>query len=234
MNPPGGTTIITRNCNECQTEYQAEPRYLNRGQGLFCSNKCSGIYFGRKRVVIHKPNITCSWCGTPFYKKESQQKGSKSGLFFCSREHQGLAFADPAHPVFSGPIPGQRKPTRCPCGVEYSGKRGLCKKCYAQNLIDRWINGDISVTWCGKNKEPHKWVKQYLIDTRGDKCEICGFYEKAPDGRSIIQMDHIDGNYMNNKLNNLQLLCPNHHAMTLNYGSLNKNGGRAHRRKLIR
>lgn len=37
-------------------------------------------------------------------------------------------------------------------------------------------------------------------------------------------MHHIDGNYKNNNLSNLQLLCPNCHSQTDNYcGNANKN-----------
>ena len=34
---------------------------------------------------------------------------------------------------------------------------------------------------------------------------------------------HIDGNCLNNDESNLQVLCPNCHAMTENFGSRNKN-----------
>ena len=111
----------------------------------------------------------------------------------------------------------------------------LCRKCTPSRTAEAqrlWLSGDISASW-NKAREPKTFVKRYLRETRGDKCEICGFEEKAPDGRSIIQMDHVDGDYTNNSLDNLKLLCPNHHAMTPNYGSLNKGRGRKHRRKAM-
>lgn len=37
-----------------------------------------------------------------------------------------------------------------------------------------------------------------------------------------LELDHIDGNNQNNNLNNLQLLCPNCHALTPNYRGKNK------------
>lgn len=100
-----------------------------------------------------------------------------------------------------------------------------------RNKIELWLAGDISVTWTSTTKEPRPWVKKYLIQLRGDACEMCGFNEKNLNGDSIIQMDHIDGNYINNSLINLRLLCPNHHAMTDTYGSRNIGKGRGHRRK---
>ena len=41
-------------------------------------------------------------------------------------------------------------------------------------------------------------------------------------GLSILQIHHIDGDATNNKEQNLQVLCPNHHAMTEHFGSRNK------------
>ena len=55
------------------------------------------------------------------------------------------------------------------------------------------------------------------------KCEECGFegYNKTTNN-TILQIHHIDGDCENNKPENLQVLCPNCHAMTENYMALNK------------
>ena len=220
--------MVTRPCNECQAPYEAEQRYLNRGQGLFCSRRCASDYNGRQKRVVHEPNIECAWCGIKFYRQVSHQN-SKSGLYFCSSDHQNLAYADPNHPVSAGL--SRTKPI-CKCGKLYRGNLGMCRSCYTQYQIEQWLDGNIEITLSqGSNKETKRFVKRYLIETRGDRCEICGFDEKAPDGRSIIQMDHINGDCFDNRPENLQLLCPNHHAMTPTYGSLNRGSGRAHRRK---
>ena len=51
---------------------------------------------------------------------------------------------------------------------------------------------------------------------RGWKCENCGNTEWL--GQKIpLQTHHIDGDSENNELENLQLLCPNCHALTENY-----------------
>ena len=44
-------------------------------------------------------------------------------------------------------------------------------------------------------------------------------------------MHHIDGDYTNNKMENLQLLCPNCYSLISSFGSLSKNSKRFHRSK---
>lgn len=41
-----------------------------------------------------------------------------------------------------------------------------------------------------------------------------------------IQLNHINGDSNNNNLKNVELLCPNCHSLTYNFGSLNNGFGR--------
>ena len=53
-----------------------------------------------------------------------------------------------------------------------------------------------------------------------NKCELCGISEWL--GKPVkLQLHHIDGNHDNNELSNLQILCPNCHSMTDNFGVYN-------------
>ena len=73
--------------------------------------------------------------------------------------------------------------------------------------------------------------KKYLIYKHGNKCMKCGWNEINPTtGLVPIQLEHKDGNSKNHNLNNLELLCPNHHSLTTTYGALNKGNGREKRR----
>ena len=77
-----------------------------------------------------------------------------------------------------------------------------------------------------------KYLKMYLMEIHNNKCEKCGWGEEHPVTHTIpLEVHHIDGDCTNNKLENLQLLCPNCHCLTENFGSLNKNSKRFHRRK---
>ena len=65
-------------------------------------------------------------------------------------------------------------------------------------------------------------IKKHLIAAgyKNDICECCGVSEW--NGKPIsLQLYHIDGNPKNNSLENLQILCPNCHTQTDNYGSKN-------------
>jgi 5-methylcytosine-specific restriction endonuclease McrA len=56
-------------------------------------------------------------------------------------------------------------------------------------------------------------------------CSRCNLAEWL--GNPIpLELDHIDGDHLNNNLNNLRLLCPNCHALTPNYRG--KNIGKAY------
>ena len=48
------------------------------------------------------------------------------------------------------------------------------------------------------------------------KCSICGLFFWQQQHISL-ELDHKDGDHNNNKLSNLQLICPNCHAQTDNY-----------------
>lgn len=98
-------------------------------------------------------------------------------------------------------------------------------KCEIFRLIE---NNEINL----KNKYTEgKWVKKFLIEKYGEKCMECGWNGKNPITNKIpIELEHIDGNSENNKLNNVKLLCPNCHSLTPTYKSLNKGNGR-HSRK---
>lgn len=75
-------------------------------------------------------------------------------------------------------------------------------------------------------------TKKYLIEMNGEKCEMCGWCERnKKTNRVPIQLDHINGNAEDNRIENFRLLCPNCHSLTETYGALNIGFGRKNRRR---
>ncbi len=86
---------ITQTCKECKEIFQAQLREVNRGNGKYCSLKCSRIGVAKTHLArtaeINKPNVECAHCHKMFYKKVSNRNKSKSGLYFCCREHKDIS-----------------------------------------------------------------------------------------------------------------------------------------------
>lgn len=56
-----------------------------------------------------------------------------------------------------------------------------------------------------------------------DKCEQCGWHEKAPGALyTPCELHHKDGDSHNHKRENLSLICPNCHSLTATYRAKNK------------
>lgn len=71
--------------------------------------------------------------------------------------------------------------------------------------------------------------KKYLIETNGHKCQSC-LMNSWLEQPIPLELEHIDGDYKNNLIENLKLLCPNCHALTPTYKGRNRGNGRHYRR----
>ena len=114
------------------------------------------------------------------------------------------------------------------CGCEFNHKKSshnkFCScKCNAEykkkKLIEAWKKGEYK----GSPEHISDTIKNYLLEKHNYKCEICGFegYNTFTKN-SILQIHHKDGDARNNSEENLQLLCPNCHAMTDTYANCGK------------
>lgn len=72
------------------------------------------------------------------------------------------------------------------------------------------------------------WVRRVLREKFGNKCSECGIneYNNKP---ITLEVDHKNGNHLDNTIKNLRLLCPNCHSQTPTYKNRNKGKGRTNR-----
>ena len=75
---------ITKNCLNCQKIFEASLRETKRGNGKYCTQSCASIHT-KSLKPKPKPNCICAFCKAEFYRANSKQLASKSGLCFCSR-----------------------------------------------------------------------------------------------------------------------------------------------------
>jgi Zn finger protein HypA/HybF involved in hydrogenase expression len=58
-------------------------------------------------------------------------------------------------------------------------------------------------------------LKKRLFDAKlkFKQCEECGWNKTTKDGRLPLELDHINGDSKDNRLENLRILCPNCHSL---------------------
>jgi len=122
------------------------------------------------------------------------------------------------------------------CGRKITGRglkycNNVCQKEYEyKSYIERWKQG--LETGLRGEYQISDFIKRYLFETRGKKCELCGWDKVNPLTKNVpVEIHHIDGDYKNNSEENLQILCPNCHSLTNTYKNSNTNNGRKERNK---
>ena len=71
----------------------------------------------------------------------------------------------------------------------------------------------------GSNIQSSK-LKRELIEAglKENKCEICGQLPEWNGKQLVLQLDHINGDHYDNRLENLRIVCPNCHTHTETFG----------------
>lgn len=172
------------------------------------------------------------------WKQWLKSKEKHNYCLYCGKEILGPYRFQKKFCNHSCAAKNRRKPhkTCLECGKPITRKSIFCSAtCYSEHLykkyIEKWLLGletgsQVTGNFC-------TYVKRYLLEINNYTCQTpgcnCNFINPYT-GNSILQIHHIDGDYTNNSFENLQLLCPNCHAMTDNYGSRNKNSTRLDKR----
>ncbi len=75
----------------------------------------------------------------------------------------------------------------------------------------------------GSNPQSYKLKKRlYECGLKIPSCELCGWDEAAVDGRIPVELDHINGEHSDNRIENLRILCPNCHSLQPTHRGKNK------------
>ena len=73
-------------CPECGICFWVDKRtYTRANEDLYCTSVCKQKHKGQR------VSVKCHYCDEIFFRSKSKLKNSKSGLYFCCREHKDLA-----------------------------------------------------------------------------------------------------------------------------------------------
>ena len=75
----------------------------------------------------------------------------------------------------------------------------------------------------GSVAQSYKLKKRlYEEELKKPQCELCGWAKVSVDGRIPLELDHINGDHSDNRIENLRILCPNCHSLQPTHRGRNK------------
>lgn len=207
-------------CEKCGKEHNG-----SYGSGRFCSAKCARSYsavIGEHGTKI----VQCIECGKNIeVDKRASAKSCKCDNCRKSRKYNKQTKKELKERRKNKPKKyckncGKRLDLRHQsafCSSYCSHRFHFCKN------VNLWLAGEKNGRK-GKSSTA-EWIKKYLIEIYGNKCAICGNTEWM--GKPIpLILDHIDGHYYNNDIENLRLVCGNCDMQLDTYKSKNIGNGR--------
>ncbi len=194
-------------CKNCGNEFP----YIKRNHyRVFCSRLCQASYI-KEYKICENPNCRISFPVT----NRSAQNGIRK---FCSISCSAV--------VRNGNVIRRKIPNCLHCQksmVNKSGKKFCSPTCSAQyritSALEDWIGGKVSAS--DGDGGLGSSARNYLLKQANYTCQ-CGWNTPNPIlGYPILTIDHIDGNWQNNYISNLVVLCYNCHTLTPTFGTLN-------------
>lgn len=114
------------------------------------------------------------------------------------------------------------------CEAKIQSSRTYCDECMvggnSKFKIKQWLSGEWSG---GTSRKLSNTIRNYLLKINDYKCSKCGYDKTHPDdGNTILEINHINGDGSDHSLENLEVICPNCHALTSSYRARNMGKGR--------
>ena len=212
----------------------------NVKQKKFCDLKCAGQYNRQKQINKEKTEYNknpnkCLCCGKPILANNEQQLYDTKIKKFCDQSCAAIYNNTGNNKrIKHGKYVKGKKCLNCGNIINKGSAKYCSHNCqqdykYKQYISD-WKEGKESGLVGNRYVSGH--IRKYLFDKNNNCCCKCGWNEiNEITGKCPLQIHHIDGDYTNNSEENLELLCPNCHSLTNNYGVLNKGSGRDYRYK---
>lgn len=139
-----------------------------------------------------KPNTKCDVCSSLIYRRPGELKAKIKGVY-CNQKCYGIAQRKETPCVMCGaPIMASANKKTCSRGCANKNRAGI--KYTGRRLKDNVVTARL--------------LKARIVTDRGSTCERCQFAVL-----DILQVHHKNRDRSNNTLSNLELLCPNCHAM---------------------
>ena len=200
------------------------------------ARKITGISTTLARTIIKELCADNNWVVTQFYNRKYYCLNCGKEIKTQDRSRRKFCSHSCAATYNNGKRTIDKKNECClNCGVLLKNKNSkYCSlKCMNEfrykKSIASWKEGIVDGGTI--DGSPKSFVRRYMLEKSNYCCEQCGYNKiNQYTGNSILQLHHKDGNCKNNIEENLEVLCPNCHALTDNFGSRNKNSTRIDRR----
>lgn len=225
-------------CEICSEEFSAKGESARRKSlRLFCSQSCAARltnYTTPRRNTARRHTLEKTPEG--FYRNcFTCEKGLPldRNRVFCSSKCREDFLAVIDSPSRSSDLDLTEKCKTCSGRISKRNATGYCHACGILSRREARVKAWLSGEWSGATEsDPYvlsSVIRKYLLEKANYECSQCGYSRRHPDGSCILQINHIDGHANNHAPENLEVLCPNCHALTENHGGRNAGNGRPYR-----
>lgn len=199
-----------------------DPKKLTKTNGIKGCLICKELKYGETKEQYEANPKLCEYCNQPipFNQTAAYTRAKRFCSVQCANKVNNQLKRKPMNYCLNcGKETKNIKYCSTSCQVEYE----------ANTKINKWKNNE----WDGSapNGSLSKTIRTYLLKQNNYSCQLCGWNKQnLVTGTVPLEIHHIDGNYRNNRPENLMVLCPNCHSLTPNFKALNTGNGREDRK----